>query len=281
MTIKQLTAIIDQGVSLKLISQAYTEIASSKLKRIRDQVEKDRYFLEDLAKVYQVVKQVAAARRALPAKNNKAISIVITSNYHFYGNVNSNLIKFFIASMNSNPTEQIVIGKTALEYLQGVKYPQKYEAVVLKTDSPTLAELNQLVARVKNYSQINVYFAKLKTVMQQNPTVTDITQNSYLQNTAPNPAQKEEIFIFEPELNKILDFFESQVTNLLLQQTFLESELSRTASRLISMDSAQNNADKYITEQKVLLGAVKRTIANNRLLETATVLASLRKKQDE
>ncbi|MDO8618934.1 MAG: F0F1 ATP synthase subunit gamma [Candidatus Daviesbacteria bacterium] len=276
MTTRQLTATIDQGLSLKLISQAYTEIASAKLKKIRDQVEKDRFFLEDLAKVYQVVKQVASERQALPQKNNKTISIVITSNYHFYGNVNSNIIKFFVESMNATPCEQIVIGKTALEYLQGVKYPQKYEPVVLKTDYPNLAELNQLVARVKNYSQILIYFAKLKTVMVQEPTFSDITQNSYLKDTPPPVAKgREEIFIFEPELGKILDFFDSQVTNLLLQQTFLESELSRTAARLISMDSAQSNADKFITEQKIQLATVKRSIANSRLLETYTALHSL------
>ena len=278
MTIRQLTAIIDQGLALKLISQAYTEIASAKLKKIRTAVEKDRYFLEDLAKVYQVVKQLAAQRQMLPAKNSRAISIVITSNYHFYGNVNSNLIKFFIEHMQQQPAvEQIVIGKTALEHLSGIKYALKYEPVVLKSDYPTLAELNQLVNRVKNYSRILIYYSKLKTVMVQNPFISDITQTSYLKDTPPNPTQKEQLFIFEPELKKILDFFDSQVTNLLLQQTFLESELSRTASRLISMDSAQSNADKYITEQKRLLATVKRSIANSRILETYTALSSLRR----
>ncbi len=276
MTIKQLTTIIDQATALKLISQAYTEIASAKLKKIREAVERDRYFLEELSKVYQVVKQKASERGALPVKNNKAISIVITSNYHFYGDINSKLIKFFIENMQNHVSSQIVIGKTALEYLVGVKYPQKYQPIVLKTDYPTLAELNQLVSLVKNYSQILIFYSQLKTVMVQTPIVTDITQASYLKNTPPEVEKREPLFIFEPELTKILDFFESQVTNLLFQQTFLESELSRTASRLISMDSAQSNADKYISEQKVLLSAVKRSIANSRILETYTALSSLK-----
>lgn len=281
MTIKQLNDIIEQGGALKMISQAYTEIASAKLKTIRTQVEKYRFYLEDLAKVFRVVKQVAAEKKILPVKNNKAISLVITSNYHFYGSVNVDLIKYFISEMLTSPTDQIVVGKTAELYLEGSNYQQKYDLILLKSDYPNADELQSLVAKIKDYSQILIYFSKLKTVMVQQPTFTDITQTSYLKAPDPKaPQVKQRPFIFEPELVKILDFFESQVTNLLLQQAFLESELSRTASRLISNDQAQMNADKYIDEHKVMLAQAKRAQANARILETFTALNSLRRGQE-
>lgn len=273
MTTKQLNTIIEQGEALKLISQAYTEIASAKLKKIRDQVEKNRYYMDDLSRVYQAVKQVAARRNLLPLRNKKTMNILITSNYHFYGNVNTNLTKFFIASMNSYPgMDQIVIGKTGLEYLEGGRYPQRYQALILKTDYPKLDELNFLVSKIKDYSQIVVYYSKLESVLVQKPSFEDITQTSALKGLSATPDKEDSLYIFEPEIEKILDFFESQVTNLLLQQTFLDSELSRTASRLVSMDEAQSNADKYILDQKKVLASVKRSIANSKILETYTAL---------
>lgn len=281
MTIKQLNEIIEQGMSLKMISQAYTEIASNKLKQIRDQVERNRQYLASLSEVYQVVKQVALQRKLIkPPKFNKPISLLITSNYHFYGNVNHNLIKFFALQQVSS--EQIVIGKTALEWLKSNHYSTPFTQLVLTEDYPSDSELETIVAKVKDYSQIFIYYSELKTVMIQTPTVTDITQNSLLKPLDPTGNSKENgdvsnIFIFEPELNKILDFFSGQVTNLLLQQTFLESELSRTASRLVSMDQAQSNADKYILDQRKSLAQAKRSITNSKLLQTFTALSQLRK----
>lgn len=277
MNIKQINESIEEGLSLKLISQAYTEISSNKLKRIREAVERNRYYLDELSNVHQVVKHVANIKHILPQKNNKTVSVLVTSNYHFYGNVNNTLISYFLNAMKQHSTDQVVIGKTGIEHLNGIKYNLHYQPFILQTDYPTLEELNQLVTLTKNYSQILVYHAQLKTVMVQVPIARDITQTSYLKPISPEEENKPAAFIFEPEINKILDFFESQVTNLLLEQTFLESELARTASRLISMDQAQSSADKYITDQKKLLGIAKRSLTNSKILETYSTLASLRK----
>ncbi len=283
MTIKQLTVAVEQALSLKMISQAYTEIASAKLKKIRDLVERNRNFLDDLTRVHQIVKQVGAQKHVLPIKNNKTVHILITSNYHFYGDVNTNLIKFFIQNTKGEVADHIIIGKTALEWLSGIQYAVPYEAFILHKDFPVLTEVNALVDKIKMYTQIIVYYSKMQSVIVQTPMSTDITQTAYLttndiKNTKYPKARK--INIFEPELVKILDFFESQVTNLLLQQTFLESELSRTASRLISMDQAQTNADTYIGEQKRLLGQAKKLAFNNNLLQTYTALESQRRENE-
>lgn len=280
MTIKELTAVVNQASALKQISVAYTEISSNKLKKIRSLVEKNRLFLEELSLVFKVVKQVALQRNALPAKNNKTISILITSNYHFYGSVNQNLTSYFAESMKKSPTDQIIIGKTAKEWFDGNRYTFPYTHIVLKKDFPDSQELDMLVERIKGYSKILVFYSRMRTVLFQVPSFQDITQTSYLQ-AQPAEDQKRQLFIFEPELTKILNFFETQGMNLLLQQAFLESELSRTASRLVSMDQSQMNADKFIHSQTILLNQAEKTAANSRLLETYTSIILSRKKEAE
>ncbi len=273
MRIKQLTDIIDQGVSLKLVAEAYTEIASSRLKQIRALVEKNRYFLNELSIVYQTVKKIAVQKKILPIRNNKTLSILLTSNYHFYGDLNARLITFFLDSMKSNPTDQMIIGKTALEWIDTIEYKENYIRLFFDKDYPSNQELNNLVSKTKEYSQVLVFYSEFQSVMVQNPTVRDVTQTKLSVNQT---AKADEVFIFEPEMGKILDFFETQVTNLLLQQTFLESELSRTAARIITMDQAQTNADTYITRERQLLNAAKQAIINTKLLETQAVLMSLK-----
>ncbi len=279
MTIKQLKATIEQADALKQISVSYTEISSNRLKKIRILVEKNRGFLDELAAVYIIVKQIAKERNALSPKNPKTVSILITSNYHFYGNVNQNVTSYFVDTMHAHATDQIVVGKTAVEWLQGIHYNLSYTFIPLKHDYPTSEELDMLVSKIKGYTKILVFYSRMRTVMSQIPTYQDITQTSYLQ-TQPPQTQRKRLFVFEPELTKILDFFETQGLNLLLQQAFLESELSRTASRLVSMDQAQTNADKFINEHAMLLNQAKKSAANTKLIETYTSILLGEKAKD-
>ena len=274
MTKNELKDIIDQGDTLKLISTAYAEIATSKLTKIRAAVLQNRSFLENLSNVYITVQEEAIKKRlqALTNKSKSGISIVITSNYHFYGNVNTNLVDFFLNQEKNSKNDQIIIGQTGAGYLSQAQVNSKYQILTLKKDQPQLQELNFIVEKVKEYSKVLVYFSKMKSVMIQEPAVVDITQSSYLKEPKKNPGMKEPLFIFEPELVKILLFFENQVKSLLLQQAFLESELSRTASRLVSMDNAQDNAEDFVKSYKIQLDQVTRSIQNARILETYNAL---------
>ena len=76
-----------------------------------------------------------------------------------------------------------------------------------------------------------------------------------------------------------MQFFDSQINSLLLLQTFYEAELSRTASRILSMDQAQIEANKNILENKKLLAQTLRNIEGNRLLENITKLIFLQQEE--
>lgn len=282
MTIKDIQTTINQANALKQIAVAYTEISSNKIKRIRTLVEKNRNFLDDLSVVYKVLKKRAETRNLLPKKNGKTVSVLLSSNEHFSGSINQDLAKYFVDNVRLQTTplrisasatsfegqSQIVIGKTAIEWLDSIKYQNPYTKIILKKGYPESSELDVLVRLVKDYSQIIVYYPKMKTVLLQIPTSEDITQTSYLAEMKVSEEDAKKLFIFEPEFTKILAYFESQVTNLLLQQAFLEGELSRTAARLVSMDESQTNADKVIKQNATMLDHAKKSAANGRLLET-------------
>lgn len=281
MTIKDIQTTINQANALKQIAMAYTEISSNKIKRIRILVEKNRNFLDELSIVYKVLKKRAQLRNLMPKKNGKTVSILITANEHFSGSINQDLTKYFVDMMHQQTTDQIVIGKTAIEWLDSIKYQMPNTKIILKKGYPESSELDVLVRLVKDYSQIIVYYPRMRTVMLQIPTSEDITQTAYLSEMKVAEDDAKKLFIFEPEFTKILAYFESQVTNLLLQQAFLEGELSRTAARLVSMDESQSNADKIIKQNVMTLDHAKKQTANGRLLETYASIILTKKVQEE
>ncbi len=265
MTIKQIQQQLDEELSLKLIAQAFTEISSIRLKKIRSDVEKNRLFFEEIAYLYYMVNKAAKAVRKenLVVKNDKIICLALTSNYRFYGNLNEELIKAYIKETSNMQADRMVIGRTGLEYIKSASNIQ-FSSLMFKKDLPDDSELNSLVTQIKGYSKILVFYSKFKSVLVQIPTVSDV-------KASPNLRESEDEipinFVFEPELKNILEFFDKQITRLLLEQTFLESELSRIGARLISMDQAQANADKSIKDQTKLLLNEKRSLINIKTLE--------------
>lgn len=273
MTIREIDALIEEGNSLKQIAQAYSEIANLKLKRIRAQVERNRLFFEEISYVYSLVKKLAIKRKVALAKPKKRVSLIITSNYRFYGNINSNLLDFFIAQTQKLEGDRIILGKAAIDYFKASGVSNSHE-VLLHSDQPSFEELNNLVNLIKDYNQVLIFYSKLKSLLTQQPTVTDITLSSKL------PTSETQIdfrFIFEPELPKILKFFDSQILTLLLEQTFLESEVSRTASRFITMDQAETEANKFIKEYEKLRAYAKRSLESNTILENFATLVAVKK----
>ena len=274
MTIREIDALIEEGSSLKQIAQAYSEIANLKIKRIRVEVERNRIFFNELSSIYALVKRLAVKKNIVIQKPKKRISLILTSNFRFYGNINSTLIDFFTAKTATIETDRIMLGKAAIDYFKAAKIFTNYHEVLLKGDQPEAEELIALINMVKDYNQVLVFYSKLKTLLVQQPSVIDVTA-SY-QNIKEDQ-KKEFRFIFEPELAKILTFFDSSILTLLLEQTFLESEVSRTASRFISMDQAETEANKFIKEYEKLKAYTLKNLAGSRILENFASLMAVRK----
>lgn len=277
MTIKEIDEALEQGGSLKQIAQAYSEIANIKIKRIRGEVERNRIFFEEISQVYALIKNIAVQKKVSIIKPKKIICLIITSNYRFYGNINSDLIDYFVQSTKNSDTDRLILGKAAIDFFRAKPIFKNKMEIMLKDDQPDAQELLSLVNIVKDYTRVLVFFSKLKSLLVQQPQAVDLTATNPTAEDSTQEAhgKHETKFIFEPDLGEILSFFGSQILTLLLEGTFLESELARTASRFISMDQAETEANKFIKEYTKLKSYAQRNIINNQILESfAAILAS-------
>lgn len=278
MTIKEIDAALEEGQSLKTIAQAYSEIANLKIKRIRSEVERNTLFFQEIAGVYTEIKKFAAGKKIKIVKPKKTVSIVLSSNYRFYGNINSDLLDFFARSTQKMDTDAVMVNKAAINYFRATKTLSNLgnlKEISLKGDQPDALELTSLVNMLKDYNQVLVFYSSLKSLLVQLPKVVDITASSEAALEAGHGNLFR--FIFEPQLPKILQFFDSQMITLLLEATFLESELARTASRFISMDQAETEANKLIKQYRQLKAYAKSNLDNNKILENYASMMAFRK----
>ena len=283
MTIQEIEKLITEGHSLKTIAVAYSEIAHLKIKKIRAEVERNRAFFDEIAKIYGIVKGYALKKGVAMQKPKKRLHVLLTSNYKFYGTINTALINYFLGSTHElKDTDTIVIGHGAVDFFKATKILPTYKQILFQKDIPTPEELHSLSTIVSQYNQVLVFYSKLKSLLVQRATFTDLTATSFYTRafqvgTIYSKSQDPMYFIFEPQLPHLLGFFENQIMTLLLEQTFLESELSRTASRFISMDQAQTEADKFIKIYQIMKQYAKRSIENMKILDNFATLTAARK----
>jgi ATP synthase F1 gamma subunit len=275
-SIKQVEEDLENGKSLKAVTEAFTDIASNKLRKIRTNIEVNRQFVSEIANLYQVIRTEALKRKvSLKTRPKPVVSILLTTNLRFYGAINANICQAFINITSQYQTDCIVVGQQGQIYLTSLNYPHPIKSFNFKDDLPDYDELVILMKEILQYEKILVYYCRLETVIVQVPTVIDISEQSSLAKKNALAAGTID-YIFEPEIKKLLDFFDGQILRALLEQAFLESELARTASRLISMDTAQMSAEKYVKDKTKELYRAKSRTRETRMLDAINSILSLR-----
>lgn len=254
--------------TLKFISAAFAEAAAARIGKIRTAFESNRMYFEEISQLYHVVKVSAGRKDKLDGtarKSGATLSVALTSNHRFYGQLNINTMDSFVRETKQVQTDLMVVGQTGIDYLSLIQFSRKYEPVKWAKDAPSAEEERQLLDRVKPYGTVFLFYPKFQTMLRQSVEMVDITQTA-----TPEEIAKERMLtdIFEPQLSQILEFFDSQVRAVLFKRAVLEAELSRTAARLLAMSAAEERADKLMKEKRTQIGKVKATILNTQLMET-------------
>lgn len=266
--ISSLKSQVGQIGSIKEITQAMADIATSQIKQRRATAERNIRYFREIFTLYQTVKLIALQSKRYKEtqreKNGKTALILLTSNNKFNGDLDVKLTNFFLTNSYGMQAERIVVGVSGQELLKGKRVNFKYQTMKFAKDYPSVAETDSLVDQVFAYSKVLVYHTRFITLLSQEPAVTDITATESLDK---NVKPEEIHFLLEPEIDKMIAFFEDQMLLLLLQSIFLESEIARTAARMISMNQAEQAAEKMLELQKKSLFHGRKALANMKIVE--------------
>ncbi len=266
--------------TIGFVASALFDVSAEKINRLRAAFEKNKAFYEDIAILYQSIKQTAFDRGELPQKSatvTQTVTVAFTSNIRFYGAVNAEVIEAFTRHMNSGVTsDYIVIGRTGKMLMGNTPDLQKRSSYYAFTeDEPTEEERRQFLKSVAAYSQVQIFYPSFRNVFNQKVVMQDITYAPHVETG--NEVTLAFDYIFEPELPKILNFFETKVRYLLFKRVMLESELSRTAARLIPMNTAQDRSKEEIIRSRRMMRRKAANFNDLRLLESFSAISKWKK----
>ena len=254
---------------LRGLSSALLEIASIKIKSLRENFETNQIFYEEVSDLYRLIKLSAKKRNfdfGDDIDTGREIHVAVTSNKRFYGALNRTVMDSFVENIVEGDKEFLVIGYTGKHLIDNTEYQKKCGFLAFKDDYPTPKEMEVFLDRVKPFGKVILYFPKFVNIFKQDAEHIDITYTTDLDEVEVGDTIIEQIY--EPELVRILTFFESQVRRLLFMRIMLESELSRTAARLTKMNTTRDRAEVVIEQKKQELRKSTMVLEDIRLLET-------------
>lgn len=243
---------IDVNQNLKMLTQAYQEHAIEQINFARYSVISSREFSQELEEIFFNVKtSYRTFLQALSKKNkngnlfmnkkDKEVIVLVTSNNKFYGDIIAKLWHAFYARVKKTDlakTDLIIVGKQGKNFIEQSDLPKEYGYLEIPDTNFNLEMLKPLIGMILPYEKITVFYGKFNNIISQEPIEASLS-GDFPQEQQTTEQKKS--FLFEPSIEHILSFFESQILSLLFDQTMHEARLARFASRIKAMEIAQTN----------------------------------------
>ena len=264
--------------SMHQIVETYEEIAAMRTRKIKNSVLQNREFIAGLNSVFQRVEHSykvevskfknikAAADAKASVTNGRTVYVLISSNTGLYGDIVKKVFYTFVSDIKDKDVDLVITGISGRTMFDELSSDRVYTYFDL---SDTIYE-DRLVKKIfdflVNYETIVVYHGIFKDMLSQNPTKSYITRGSL--ETAQQETEVGVASIFEPSLHDIVRFFETQILASLFDQSVYESNLSKYASRMISLDLSASNIAKSVKKTKLFAKKFKHHRDNERQLSS-------------
>jgi F-type H+-transporting ATPase subunit gamma len=245
---------------IESIARIYQEMALTKMNQIRDNVLRNGKFIEELLKIYRIVK--SEAPKESEVKKEKKVVVFLSSNERFYGSLIYDIWQEVKKYLKNEKGDLVIIGKMGQYLAKEEKFKEKFYYFDLDDEKPELKKVKEIVEFLKNYKEILVFHGKFKTVITQKVSITNIGGIEIKEE------KLKKHYLFEPSLEEVLNFFEEELLFSFFYQTIWDHQLSRYATRMVSMYQAQENAKKIKEDLRKKGERLRKNIYNKKQLET-------------
>lgn len=244
--------------AIETITTVFQEIAHAKMMEIRRDVLKTREFLEELSRVYYLIKRsyfyyfkkgLLKPKKEISfiRKKRETALIFLSANEFFYGTLILDIWTKLYEFWKKNKGHLVVVGRLGKYLAENQKLGHKIFYFELNDTNPEKEKIKQIIDFVKRYERILVFHGKFETILKQVPKITDISGSLNLEEKE----QEIKNYLFEPSPESVLEFFETEIVATLFNQTILEHSLAKYTARMIAMYQASQNIKNLQNELQI------------------------------
>lgn len=288
---KEIKQEVDYLDTLQRLTSAYAQISSGRMLKIRQGVLSSRDFLDelndlfkDLRRSYQAEILQLQRRRGKKgeqitflAHNGKTVAVFLSANTGLYGELVVRTFESFVKEIEETGAEAAIVGRLGLALFLS-RYPNRsYTYFDFPDYGSDPDNFLRLVRHLVQYEEIHLHFGQFQSLVTQKPSFVNIAAESPI---GQGVVQGEQVkYLFEPSLEEIMIFFETEMFASVLEQTMSESQLAKFASRMMSMDRANQNIVVDLKKVQLLQLKLSHSLQNKKQLENIWSLVAIRQQQ--
>jgi len=278
---KEIQEEMAQLKGLQNLVRAYEEIASTRMKKERDSVLKNRIFLREINVIFEEVRKYyahearkLAKKRGVEGKekitflahNGKTVVVYLSANTGLFGDIIHKTFNKFLDEVRTTECEASIVGRYGLTLFQAEEPDRPYTYFDLSDDKVNSEDLDKVIRHIVQYEAIHVYYGEFLNVVSQKPNQLTISAEISLEGEEAKDVRIP--YIFEPSLENLLKFFETEIFASLFDQTARENQLAKFASRVMAMTKADDNILDRLETLKFERLRTKHKIKNRKQLNS-------------
>lgn len=275
---------------LKNVVESYQEIASIRMRRVKKAVLMNREFLLGIKSIFAEVKHSYSNSIAklkfkkmkfkgpsIRKTNGKECVVLLSANTGLYGDILKKTFDDFIQYVSQKNVDIIIVGKVGRRFYTESKMtkPIKYfdlSDTVVNYEELEQSPLVKILTYILDYEEITVFHGQFEDIIFQKPKIVKLAGN-FLKDSAEDEAFNKSVdtqrrYLFEPSLYDVLSYFEESILGSMFEHTIHESNLSKFAARMISLDSSIEKINENITNTKFSATKLKHKKQNSKQLNT-------------
>lgn len=279
--LKNIVTQIEDLTGIREIVGASEEIASMKMRSIRNKVLLSRDLNLELTDIYREVSAsyrnqimlllqekkgnittnaVIKSQMAMKTGNGEHACVYLSANSGLFSHILERTYREFMTYLDQHKeATPIIIGEYGKHLFLNEHPDMPYVFYSMGEGNSEESSMKKITEDLSNYSSVIIFYAKFESMASQSTTILDVSgHNTQVdpgaleQTTQAANAQTQSIssptihYLFEPSLEKIILYFETEIFSGIIQQTVTESELARYASRISTLDLARENIEKQL-----------------------------------
>ncbi len=248
--------------------ETFEEIAALRMRKVKKTVLSRREFLKGINEAFSyIIYAYSAYKKSMGNRtstnilntNGRKVLVLLSSNTGLYGDIILKVFTMFadeVKRSDSN-TDVVITGRLGKRFYDNSDLKKDYKFFEVSDNGSSTSDVRELLEFLTNYTEVIVCHGVFNNIMSQEAQHTHLTGEVIAIEKSLEGLQVK--FIFEPNVEKVTEYFEKQILSLIFEQSLFESGLSKFAARMVSLDDAVSNIN-----QKIYMAGFELKKANHR-----------------
>ncbi|MEK9201036.1 MAG: F0F1 ATP synthase subunit gamma [Patescibacteria group bacterium] len=274
---KQMRVEKESLYNLKSLIDVYEEVAATRMQKVREAVLSSRQFLESLLVVFQKVKaayKIADPMAGTLVRNGKTVAVFVSANAGLYGEIVNKTFELFVKRVQEDPgVSVVVLGKLGVKMMAERIPNVLYNYYDFSDEGVDMDSFDIIMRYLIQFEKLVVFHGQFRSTADQVPVATGVSGDAIQVSEEIKAEATKNLYIFEPSVKDIVRVFEGEILASIFEQTLHESQLSKFASRMLSLDRAMDNIDKRLVNVNMQELRFKHKQKNARQMATISGLS--------